>query len=364
MKTKLGATLALVLLFLVYFTKTRFSGENIRYTHPIVIENLRTFSVLMELFYKTHNRYPSSSEVSELRIDERVHYTEIDDIWESYEYRVNQKLHKFIFLNRDVSGSRYVYFVDESKELFICEDYLTWEYIDQVAWEKEGIDRIQGRKLPSEIKWKFPRTREDRYFSWTKEILRPTKRLTEDIDEENLWGSKFIGTDLAGFDFVGLCLRATDFTGANLKAADLSETDMIYADLTGANLENAYLEGALLSTTKLGGVNFKNASLTNSLLYDAHLYAASFENSNLQKCDFYGAYLTAANFSGANLNEANLDSTNITPKQLMQCKSIENVKAVSQHLLNKVRETKPEMVEWWNGGKWNREMEAYVKNKE
>ena len=148
----------------------------------------------------------------------------------------------------------------------------------------------------------------------------------------------------------GGLLQEADLQDANLQEANLRSANLQGAKLNAANLQRAKLreanlQGADLSDAKLQGVKLQQANLKKAKLYFARLESANLSEANLQGADMFradlreaylgkaelqGATMIGADLQGAGLYEANLQEAN-----LIDVKSLKEVKGLRTANLEK-----------------------------
>lgn len=101
----------------------------------------------------------------------------------------------------------------------------------------------------------------------------------------------------------------------------LNGVNLSFGDLSGINLNSCYLQHALLI-----GVDFSGA--------------------DLRDVDFYKADLSGAILSGAYLDNSNLhDVMSLTLNQLLETKSLYNVRGLNKDLIEQIKKIKPSLFE-------------------
>ncbi len=88
----------------------------------------------------------------------------------------------------------------------------------------------------------------------------------------------------------------------------------------------------------------------------AKLKRAKLQKASLEEAEFQGVKL-----EGAYLQQANLQKVkHLMALQLAKCRTCKNAKGLPKPLLQELRKIKPSLVEWWNGGEWDEDKQAYV----
>src|ERR1035437_8799486 len=109
------------------------------------------------------------------------------------------------------------------------------------------------------------------------------------LDDKNLDGANFSGTNLGRASFWGSRLR-----NSNLENAHLYHSHLLRSVLANSNLRGADLLSATLAGTELDGVDLSGANLMGACISGAELVGA-----NLSNCVFGLTVLTALNLSSA-----------------------------------------------------------------
>jgi uncharacterized protein YjbI with pentapeptide repeats len=121
----------------------------------------------------------------------------------------------------------------------------------------------------------------------------------------NLWVKQnpFFDLDLQEADLKGLSLLGVDLSRAFLSGADLS-----FSDLRGANLRGTDLEKVHLKETKLDGADLSYA------------YLVGYENLEMEE---------------------------LSIKQLIRCKSLKEIRGLSDEFMKALAQANPELMRWY-----------------
>lgn len=196
----------------------------------------------------------------------------------------------------------------------------------QVLIYDGSIDKLK-KKLIDRAKWAVEELKKKPEKAGTpqsEDNIDEIKRLLDEIDRfRELGGKEIIARKTDNIKR----LIELDVKPLHLEKCNLSGAELVGFDLREANLHGANLKGALL----------QEANLQRAILKDAIL-----EEANLQGADLQEANLQGANLHGANLQWVNLlRAKNITFEQLLEVKSLFDVKGLDPELEVELRKEKP-----------------------
>ena len=122
------------------------------------------------------------------------------------------------------------------------------------------------------------------------------------------------------------------FNQSNLEHLNISESSFLEV-----SFENSYLDYSNIKNTSINKCDMKyaclkNVDLSNSEIINSDLKGVNFSGANLSNCDFKNSFLIEADMSGA---------TGLTAEQLLQSKTLYNIKGLNPDLERELREKKP-----------------------
>ena len=139
------------------------------------------------------------------------------------------------------------------------------------------------------------------------------KRDLCDLQNTDLRGLRFVGTNLSEFNFIhanfsGAWLREADFSSAIVKNAKF-----IAAFLHYTIFNDAYLDWAKFNHAELHDAKIINANLNAAVFVDAELDRADLSNVKLEQTNFTRAILNTTIFSDATFKDTNLSKVDMLP---------------------------------------------------
>lgn len=138
------------------------------------------------------------------------------------------------------------------------------------------------------------------------------------FNQADLEGSSLQRADLSDAHLVDANLRRTNFSRCTGYRADLQGADLKEAIFSGASMRNATLKGAKLQRAELLGAGMQECDFQGSQLENASLNVSNCERANFRNADLRGANLQFVNLVKADLKEANLAGANLKNANLCE----------------------------------------------